>query len=90
MSENDKTNKVEGEMLTYAKIIVYQNISNSKELNNFPFFWSLVYMNHRNTLHNLAEYGRKQQEELLKRQQQLQQVHDHLIENSKSILEAQV
>ncbi|KAE8707262.1 Protein GAMETE EXPRESSED 1 [Hibiscus syriacus] len=43
----------------------------------------------RNTLQRLAEYGRKQQEELLKRQGQLQQVHDHLVENSKSILAAQ-
>ncbi|XP_039059910.1 protein GAMETE EXPRESSED 1-like [Hibiscus syriacus] len=43
----------------------------------------------RNTLQRLAEYGRKQQEELLKRQEQLQQVHDHLVENSKSILAAQ-
>ncbi|MFQ6661055.1 hypothetical protein Gotur_029348, partial [Gossypium turneri] len=44
---------------------------------------------HRNTLQQLAEYGRKQQEELLRRQEQLQQVHDHLVENSKSILAAQ-
>lgn len=47
-------------------------------------------LNHRSTLERLAEYGRKQQEELLQRQAQLQQVHDNLIENSKSILEAQV
>ncbi|XP_050226680.1 protein GAMETE EXPRESSED 1 [Mercurialis annua] len=43
----------------------------------------------RSTLQSFAEYGRKQQEELLQRQQQIQQVHDHLIENSKSILAAQ-
>ncbi|XVE77446.1 hypothetical protein DITRI_Ditri13aG0063400 [Diplodiscus trichospermus] len=43
----------------------------------------------RNTLQHIAEYGRKQQEELLKRQVQLRQVHDHLVENSKSILAAQ-
>lgn len=47
-------------------------------------------LNYRSTLERLAEYGRKQQEELLQRQAQLQQVHDNLIENSKSILEAQV
>ncbi|TYH39358.1 hypothetical protein ES332_D12G174200v1 [Gossypium tomentosum] len=46
-------------------------------------------LRHRNTLQQLAEYGRKQQEELLKRQEQLQQVHNHLVENSKSILAAQ-
>lgn len=44
----------------------------------------------RNTLQELAEYGRRQQEELLKRQEQLQQVHDRLVENSKTILETQV
>ncbi|KAJ0100617.1 hypothetical protein Patl1_21191 [Pistacia atlantica] len=43
----------------------------------------------RKRLQELAEYGHKQQEELLKRQAQLQEVHDHLVENSKSILAAQ-
>lgn len=38
----------------------------------------------------LTEYGHRQQEELLQKQLQLQQVHDHLMENSKSMLEAQV
>ena len=50
-------------------------------------FSSLIY---RSTLQKLAEYGHRQQEELLLRQKQLQQVHDHLMDNSKSILEAQV
>lgn len=45
---------------------------------------------YRSTLQRLAEYGHKQQEELLQRQKQLQQVHDHLMDNSKSILAAQV
>ncbi|XP_010064844.2 protein GAMETE EXPRESSED 1 [Eucalyptus grandis] len=43
----------------------------------------------RGTLQQLAEYGRRQQEDLLQRQEQLQLVHNHLIKNSKSILEAQ-
>ncbi|KAL5574179.1 hypothetical protein UlMin_023776 [Ulmus minor] len=43
----------------------------------------------RSTLQRLAEYGHRQQEELLQRQKQLQQVHDHLMDNSKSILAAQ-
>ncbi|XP_065866208.1 protein GAMETE EXPRESSED 1-like [Euphorbia lathyris] len=43
----------------------------------------------RNHLQSLAEYGRKQQEEVLQRQEQIQQIHDHLIEKSKSILAAQ-
>ena len=47
-------------------------------------------MNYRSTLQQFAEYSHKQQEELLQQQEQLQRVHDHLMENSKSILAAQV
>ncbi|KAK4606406.1 hypothetical protein RGQ29_000585 [Quercus rubra] len=43
----------------------------------------------RSTLQQLAEYGHRQQEELLRRQEQIQRVHDNLMENSKSILAAQ-
>ncbi|XP_031107502.1 protein GAMETE EXPRESSED 1-like [Ipomoea triloba] len=43
----------------------------------------------RGTLQKLAEIGHKQQDELLRRQEQLQQAHDHLVENSKTILAAQ-
>ncbi|PIN26271.1 hypothetical protein CDL12_00975 [Handroanthus impetiginosus] len=43
----------------------------------------------RVTLQKLAEFGHKQQEELLQRQKQLHQSHDHLVENSKQILAAQ-
>ncbi|KAK6926171.1 hypothetical protein RJ641_007890 [Dillenia turbinata] len=43
----------------------------------------------RVTLQQLAEFGHKQQEELLHRQEQLQRAHDHLVENSKTILAAQ-
>ncbi|CAM8940125.1 unnamed protein product [Rhodiola kirilowii] len=52
-------------------------------------FQSLALEESRNSLQKLADFGLKQQEELLQRQQQLQQVHDNLIENSKHILEAQ-
>ncbi|GFP81543.1 protein gamete expressed 1 [Phtheirospermum japonicum] len=43
----------------------------------------------RVTLEKLAEYGHKQQEELLEKQKQLHQSHDHLVENSKLIIAAQ-
>ncbi|CAK9138616.1 unnamed protein product [Ilex paraguariensis] len=43
----------------------------------------------RGTLQQLAEFGHKQEEELLRRQEQLKQAHDRLVENSKTILEAQ-
>ncbi|KAF2290503.1 hypothetical protein GH714_014158 [Hevea brasiliensis] len=52
-------------------------------------FQSEALVESRSTLERLTEYGRKQQEDLLQRQAQLQQVHDNLIENSKSILAAQ-
>ena len=41
-------------------------------------------------MQQLAEYGHRQQEELLRQQEQIQRVHDNLMENSKSILAAQV
>ncbi|KAM4083230.1 hypothetical protein ACB094_08G040400 [Castanea mollissima] len=43
----------------------------------------------RSTLQQFAEYGHRQQEELLRQQEQIQRVHDNLMENSKSILAAQ-
>ncbi|XP_017974430.1 PREDICTED: protein GAMETE EXPRESSED 1-like [Theobroma cacao] len=43
----------------------------------------------RNTMQQFAECDRKQRQELLKRQERFQQVHDHLVESSKSILAAQ-
>nr|CAD1826128.1 unnamed protein product [Ananas comosus var. bracteatus] len=43
----------------------------------------------RDTIQKLAELGQKQQDELLLRQEQIQQAHDRLIENSQSILAAQ-
>ncbi|KAB5537501.1 hypothetical protein DKX38_015034 [Salix brachista] len=45
-------------------------------------------MHLRSMLQHFAEYGHKQQEELLQKQEQLQKVHDHLVENS--ILAAQL
>nr|POE57602.1 protein gamete expressed 1 [Quercus suber] len=43
----------------------------------------------RGILQELAKFGREQQEELVQQQEQLQRSHDHLFENSKSILAAQ-
>ncbi|KAL6963297.1 hypothetical protein U1Q18_049060 [Sarracenia purpurea var. burkii] len=44
----------------------------------------------RATLQQLTELGRKQKDELVQRQKELQLAHDRLAENSKTILEAQV
>lgn len=43
----------------------------------------------RKSLQYFAEYGHKQQEELLRRQEQMQGIHDRLMENSKTILSTQ-
>ncbi|KAM7523886.1 hypothetical protein LguiA_013788 [Lonicera macranthoides] len=43
----------------------------------------------RGTLQQLAEFGHRQQEELLQRQKQLEHAHEHLVQNTKTILEAQ-
>uniref|UniRef100_A0ACD5Y1X1 Uncharacterized protein n=2 Tax=Avena sativa TaxID=4498 RepID=A0ACD5Y1X1_AVESA len=43
----------------------------------------------RETMEKLAQFGQRQQEELLSKQEQIRQAHDHLIQNSHSILEAQ-
>ncbi|PON46492.1 Protein GAMETE EXPRESSED [Parasponia andersonii] len=40
----------------------------------------------RGILQQLANFGHEQQEELLRRQEKLQRAHDHLVENSKSML----
>jgi hypothetical protein len=41
-------------------------------------------------MQKLAQFGQRQQEELLSRQEEIRQAHEHLILNSHSILEAQV
>ncbi|XP_057972665.1 protein GAMETE EXPRESSED 1 [Malania oleifera] len=58
-------------------------------LQSLTQFQSLALEESRGILQQMSEFGRRQQEELLRRQEQLQQAHDHLVENSKSILAAQ-
>ncbi|XP_024641633.2 protein GAMETE EXPRESSED 1 [Medicago truncatula] len=43
----------------------------------------------RKSVQYFSEYGHKQQEELLQRQEQMQGLHDRLMENSKTVLSAQ-
>ncbi|CAN8252914.1 unnamed protein product [Cochlearia groenlandica] len=64
----------------------------SEALDNLQFltrFQTEALQESRSTLLRLAEFSQEQQEDLAKRQEQLQQVHDHLFENSKSMLAAQ-
>ncbi|XP_027336789.1 protein GAMETE EXPRESSED 1 [Abrus precatorius] len=60
-----------------------------KSLNSLTEFQSKALDESRKTLQYFAEYGHTQHEELLRRQEEIQGLHDHLMENSKSILSAQ-
>ncbi|KAF4403046.1 hypothetical protein G4B88_010498, partial [Cannabis sativa] len=59
-------------------------------LQSLTQFQSKALEESRAVLQQLANFGHEQQEELLQRQEKLQQAHDHLVENSKSMLAAQV
>ncbi|PQQ19514.1 protein GAMETE EXPRESSED 1 [Prunus yedoensis var. nudiflora] len=58
-------------------------------LESLTKFQSQALEESRVILQQFATFGREQQEELLQRQDQIQKAHDHLVENSKSILSAQ-
>ncbi|CAN6182448.1 unnamed protein product [Urochloa humidicola] len=58
-------------------------------LNDLHRFQAHALEESRETVQKLAQFGQRQQEELLARQEQIRQAHDHLIQNSHSILEAQ-
>ncbi|KAL6896921.1 hypothetical protein ACP4OV_007493 [Aristida adscensionis] len=58
-------------------------------LNDLHSFQAQALEESRETIQRLAQFGQRQQEELLARQEQIRDAHDHLIQNSHSILEAQ-
>ncbi|XP_076900393.1 protein GAMETE EXPRESSED 1-like [Bidens hawaiensis] len=58
-------------------------------LRDVTTFQSQALEESRGTLQQLIILGQSQQQELIERQEQLKQAHDHLIENSKTILAAQ-
>ncbi|KAK7379215.1 hypothetical protein VNO80_04670 [Phaseolus coccineus] len=58
-------------------------------LNSLIEFQSKALEESRKTLQYFAEYGHRQHEELVQRQEQIQGFHDRLMENSKSILSSQ-
>lgn len=58
-------------------------------LNSLYSFQSQALEESRDKMEKLAQFGQRQQEELLSKQEQIRQAHDHLIQNSHSILEAQ-
>ncbi|KAI4965726.1 hypothetical protein ZWY2020_051011, partial [Hordeum vulgare] len=58
-------------------------------LTSLHTFQSQALEESRETLEKFAQFGQRQQEELLSKQEQIRQAHDHLILNSHSILAAQ-
>ncbi|WVZ85493.1 hypothetical protein U9M48_032415 [Paspalum notatum var. saurae] len=58
-------------------------------LNNLHKFQAQALEESRETIQKLAQFGQRQQEELLSKQEQIRQAHEHLIQNSHTILEAQ-
>ncbi|KAD6453077.1 hypothetical protein E3N88_07782 [Mikania micrantha] len=58
-------------------------------LKNVTTFQSQALEESRGTLQQLILLGHNQQKELIQKQEQLKQAHDHLLENSKTILAAQ-
>lgn len=59
-------------------------------LNELHGFQTRALEESRETIQKLANFGQRQQEELLARQEEIRNAHEHLIHNSHSILEAQV
>ncbi|XP_019444829.1 PREDICTED: protein GAMETE EXPRESSED 1-like [Lupinus angustifolius] len=60
-----------------------------KGLNSLSEIQSKAIEESSKTLQHFTEYGHRQHEELLQKQTQIQGLHDHLMESSKSILAAQ-
>ncbi|KAF7816313.1 protein GAMETE EXPRESSED 1-like [Senna tora] len=58
-------------------------------LNSLSEFYSKAQEESRKALQHFAEFGHRQQEELLQKQEQMKGLHDRLMDNSKSILAAQ-
>ncbi|CAD6203886.1 unnamed protein product [Miscanthus lutarioriparius] len=58
-------------------------------LNKLHGFQAQALEESRETIQKLAQFGQRKQEELLSRQEEIRQAHEHLIQNSHSILEAQ-
>ncbi|CAN1257781.1 Protein GAMETE EXPRESSED 1 [Linum perenne] len=88
-SKADDIENLAGSSLTKQQELLDGQSTALEGLQTLTESQSVALQESRNAMQHLADLGREQQEELLQRQQQLQQVHDHLVSNSKSILAAQ-
>ncbi|KAI4388906.1 hypothetical protein MLD38_001194 [Melastoma candidum] len=85
----DDIGNMAGISLEKQKILLQGQSDALKGLESLTDFQSRALDESRVTLKRLAEFSSEQQEQLMKRQEQLQRMNDHLVENSKSILAAQ-
>ncbi|XP_022760073.1 protein GAMETE EXPRESSED 1-like, partial [Durio zibethinus] len=88
-SRADDIGKMTGISLEKQKQLLDKQSTALEGLQAITEFQSQALAESRASLKELAEFGHTQQEMLLQRQQQLEQAHEHLVENSKSILAAQ-
>ncbi|PUZ70885.1 hypothetical protein GQ55_2G271300 [Panicum hallii var. hallii] len=88
-SKADDIGSVVGKSLENQKKLIDGQSRAMEGLNNLHNFQAQALEESRETIQKLAQFGQRQQEELLARQEQIRQAHDHLIQNSHSILEAQ-
>ncbi|CAL5061137.1 unnamed protein product [Urochloa decumbens] len=85
----DEIGSVAGRSLENQMRLLHGQAEAARGLSDLHGFQARALEESRETIQNLANFGRRQQEELLARQQEIRNSHDHLIQNSHSILEAQ-
>ncbi|CAN6351264.1 unnamed protein product [Urochloa humidicola] len=88
-SKADDISSVAGKSLENQRQLLDGQDRAREGLNNLHRFQAQALEETREIVQKLAQFGQHQQEELLARQEQIRQAHDHLIQNSHSILEAQ-
>ncbi|KAL6846217.1 hypothetical protein ACP4OV_023665 [Aristida adscensionis] len=88
-STTNDIGSVAGKSLENQEQLLDRQSQAMEGLNNLHIFQAQALEESRETVQKLAQFGQRQQEELLSRQEQIRQAHDHLIQNSHSILEAQ-
>ncbi|XP_071728903.1 protein GAMETE EXPRESSED 1-like [Rutidosis leptorrhynchoides] len=85
---DDIENITETSLDRQKQLLEHQNVA-LEVLQTVTSFQSQALEESRGTLQKLIELGRTQQQELIQRQEQLKNAHDHLVQNSKTILAAQ-
>ncbi|CAD6219060.1 unnamed protein product [Miscanthus lutarioriparius] len=85
----DDIGSVAGKSLENQKQLLNGQNQAMDGLNKLHSFQAKSLEESRETMQKLAQFGQRQQEELLSRQEEIRKAHEHLVQNSHSILEAQ-